>query len=135
MRLLVFSLGLALVGACGANDGVCKVDGDCPSDAVCARNSECLPPGEVRVVRVTWTVNGMPASDTTCSSFPDLYLYFGGTQTNDTFGYSPVPCNAGLFTVDKMPRRFVSVEIGADGRFSDAKSFDAQGNAAFNLMP
>ena len=126
-------LGLA---AClgGGNDGECKVDTDCGGAAVCARSSECLPSSEVRVVRVTWTIRGEPASASNCAATPDFYLKFAGGY-GDTYGYAPVPCRAGLFTVDKLPRRYVSVEIGADNRFAKTAAFDANGNVAFDLSP
>jgi hypothetical protein len=121
--------------ACSGGDGDCELDSDCGGSRVCARNSECLPATEVRPIRVTWTIRGMPANDLLCAPTPDFYVLFSATQINDTFGYEPVPCKAGLFTVDKLPRRFVSVELGVDGGFSEVKAFDAQGNAAFDLVP
>ena len=42
-----------------------------------------------------------------------LYLMFAGTQVNDTFGYEPVPCKPGVFTVDKLPR---ALRLGRDRR-------------------
>jgi hypothetical protein len=129
------ALALLLVGCGSSGDGTCEVDNDCGGDLACARNGECLPASEVRPVRVTWTIRGMTASSYTCAGTPDFYLLFGGTQPNDFYGYEPVPCDAGLFTVDKLPRRLVSVEIGVRGGFSDIKAFDAQGNAAFDVMP
>ena len=127
---------LLLLCACpGGNDGDCHEDTDCSASNVCARNTECLPPSEVRAVRITWTIRGMPANEMLCATTPDFYLMFQGTQFNDTFGYAPVPCKAGVFSIDKMPRRFVSVEIGVDNGFSEVKAFDAQGNVAFDLSP
>ena len=133
MRLFVVML-LACAGCPGGNTGECISDSDC-GDAVCARNSECLPASEVRVARITWTIRGMAANPMLCAQTPDFYLLFAGTQINDTFGYQPVPCDAGLFVVDKLPRRFVSVEIGEENGFSEVAAFDAQGNAAFDLAP
>jgi hypothetical protein len=129
------ALALLLCAGCPGGDGECKIDSDCGGGNVCTRNGECLPASEVRFVRITWTIRGMPASDMLCAPTPDLYLLFAGTQLNDTFGYAPVPCKAGLFTIDKLPRRYVSVEIGVEGGFSEVAAFDAQGNAAFDLAP
>ena len=135
MRSFAALIAFALAACGGGSGGDCTIDDDCGGAAVCARSSECLPASEVRVVRVTWTIRGMPASDTTCGATPDFYLLFAAPSFNDTFGYEPVPCRAGLFTVDKLPRRFVSVEIGVDGRFAETKAFDANGNVAFDLFP
>lgn len=132
MRLLAVVL---LAGCPGGDDGVCKVDSDCGTGNVCTRNSECLPASEVRSSRITWTIRGMPASDTLCAQTPNFYVLFAGTQVNDTFGFEPVPCKVGLFSIDKLPRRFVSVELGVDGGFSEVMAFDALGNAAFDLAP
>jgi hypothetical protein len=130
------ALLVVLAGCPGGGDGGdCTLDTDCSSSAQCARNGECLPASEIRMVRVTWTIRGMTASDTTCGATRDFYLKFLGTAPSDEHGYAPVPCRAGLFTVDKLPRRFVSVVIGADGRFEEAATLDANGNAAFDLFP
>ena len=133
MRAL--AVAMLLCAGCPGGGDVCTVDSDCGVGNVCTRNTECLPASETRSVRVTWTIRGMAANDMLCGPTPNFYLMFSGTQLNDTFGYSPVPCKAGLFTIDKLPRRFVSVEIGVEGRFSEVKAFDAQGTAAFDLAP
>lgn len=135
MRALAF-LALAL-SACGAGNE-CRETGDgndCPADQVCARSSECLPADEIRSVHVNWSVRGQAASATTCAPAPSLYLLFFSADPSDTFGYQPVPCVAGLFTVDKLPVRFTGVEIGADGGFSDRTSINSQGLATFNIAP
>lgn len=130
------AIALALLAACGGGGGgLCEVDDDCGGDLRCARNGECLPASEVRSIRITWTIRGQPPSAALCGATPDLYLMFAGTQPGDTFGYSPVPCEAGLFVMDKLSRRFVSVEIGAENRFQTEKAIDSQGNVAFDLMP
>jgi hypothetical protein len=134
MRALALAL-LACAGCPSGDDGECTVDTDCGTGNVCTRNTECLPASEARAVRITWTIRGMPPNDVLCGGSPNFYLLFAGTQLNDTFGYAPVPCNAGLFTIDKLPRRFVSVEIGVENGFSEVMAFDAQGNAAFDLTP
>jgi hypothetical protein len=129
------ALVLACAGCPGGGTDECKLDSECGGTAVCARNGECLPASEVRAVRITWTIRGMPASDSTCAPSPDFYLSFQGTTPDDTFGYAPVPCDAGLFVVDKLPRRYVSVEIGVVNGFNAVRAFDANGNAAFELFP
>ena len=129
----VAAIALLLAGCPGGTDGECKIDDDCSSSRVCARNGECLAPSEVRFARVTWTIRGMAANAATCAATPDFFILFYA-QPGDTFGFQPVPCAAGVFSIDKLPTRFVSVEIGNDG-FQDDKAFDAQGQAAFDLFP
>jgi hypothetical protein len=131
--VVVFSLGAT---ACGGNDCDLNGEGSCSGSLVCARNAECLPASEVRLVRVTWTVRGQPASTTSCAAFPELYLLFYGVEPFDTFGFEPVPCDAGRFTIDRLPRRFIGAELGiGGGAYKLERSFDAQGNAAFDLAP
>lgn len=134
MRTLAL-LGLVASAACGPPNGVCAQDSDCGGD-VCARNGECLPASAVRSVRVMWTVRTQPANASTCGTTQNLYLMFFGFDPNDAFGFEPVPCDAGLFSIDKLPTRFTSVEIGdTNHRFQQEKVFDAQGNVSFDLAP
>ena len=126
---------LLVLAGCPPLDGECQVDDDCSGSRVCARNSECLPSSDVRVTRTSWTIRGQAASASTCASTPDLYILFGAFDPNDTYGYEPVPCAAGVFTVDKLPKRYTSVELGISGRFSDQAVFDSQGHAVVDLMP
>ncbi len=132
MRAVV--LLVALVAACGPGASTeCVTDGDCGND-VCARDGECLPAADVTAVKVTWTIRGMPASTTTCAQTPDFFIYF--QSPSDRFGFAPVPCNQGSFFVDKLPKRYTQVEIGADGRFDDFTIIDPQtGTAKFDLFP
>jgi hypothetical protein len=135
MRALALTAAVALTGLSGCGDPTdCSTD-QCGGGDVCARNDECLPPSEVRTVHVSWTIRGVAASPTNCSRTPSFYVLFGSFQQNDTYGYEPVPCEAGLFTIDKLPKRYTSVQIGVDGGFSQDGAFDAQGVASFNLMP
>ena len=132
----VLLVAIMLAGACGpGGNGDCVDDNDCGGDLVCARNAECLPAGEIRSIRIAWTINGQPPNSALCASSPDLYVMFAGVQPGDTFGFAPVPCEAGLFVMDKLSKRFVSVELGAEGRFMMEKTIDSQGNVAFDLRP
>jgi len=136
MRALVTIAAFAL-GGCGAGSE-CRDNGDtndCPGDQVCARSSECLPADQIRSVHVNWSVRGQAASPTTCAPAPSLYLLFFSDDPNDAFGYEPVPCVAGLFTIDKLPTRFTGVEIGTDGGFSDRAPINAQGLPAVHFAP
>ncbi len=136
MSSYVSTLVLLALVACGPpSNGDCEVNDDCGGDSVCARTGECLPAASVRSVRITWTVRGQTASSYTCADSPNLYLLFLGFDPNDSYGYEPVPCNAGEFFVDKIPTRYGSVEIGERGGFSMEKVFDSSGNVTFDLMP
>ena len=107
-------------------------DSDCAPD-VCARDGECLPSSDVRSIRVNWTINGGPASAAACMTAPDFYLQFDG-QFNDGVGFAPVPCQAGVFSVDKMPSRFQAVEVGIDNGGSLGDSvFDQTGQVSFDV--
>jgi hypothetical protein len=124
---------VALCAGCpNPTDGnTCTTDGDCGAD-VCARDGECLPAADVMKIKVTWTIRGQPASPTTCAPAPDFFVNFYASD-RESFGFAPVPCNQGQFVVDKLPRRFTQVELGADARFDAFAGFDAAGNATFDV--
>ena len=126
---------IVLAGCPLPDDGNCQVDDDCSGSKVCARNGDCLAASDVRAIRVTWTIRGQPASAATCGTSPNFYILFASHDFNDSYGYEPVPCVSGVFSVDKLPTKYYSVEIGADGRFSQEAVFDSQGHASFDLTP
>lgn len=128
------AIAVAALGACEPA-GDCASDSDCLAGLVCARNAECLPADEVRAVRITWTVYGQPAGAAACAPTPELYLLLIGVDDADSYGYAPVPCDAGLFVIDKLPRRFASVELGVEGSYQAEQPIDLQGNASFDLRP
>ncbi|HEY1553972.1 MAG TPA: hypothetical protein VGF94_04010 [Kofleriaceae bacterium] len=102
-------------GSGGGIDYGCQHDSDCGAGYVCARTYECLAPDEVRTVHIAWTLEGQPATATSCSSSPDLEVDFdfgGGAW----WGWAPVPCVEGVFTIDKMPTidNEVSVSLAED---------------------
>src|SRR5439155_4231994 len=103
-----------VVAGCGSTAGpsTCTVDKYCGGQ-VCARNGECVSASTVRMVKVTWTIRGQQASATACGSTPSLELWFNSPQ--DYFGYAPVPCMEGQFTIDKIPTRYDEVELDVDG--------------------
>lgn len=100
---------------------MCNVDTDCGSGQVCARTGECLAPSEVRTVHVTWTIGGAPANATTCASSPDLELDLPASD-GSWWGWAPVPCNEGKFTVDKLPTWFTEADLQVQGDPSSAVS-------------
>jgi len=89
----------------------------------------------VRAVHVIWTVDGQPASATTCTAAPDLGVEFLD-ETGYHWGYAPVPCMEGRFNIDKFPTSFVTVRLGPHDRDTgwDQTAIDsATGNATFDL--
>ena len=128
------AMTVLLAGCPAGHDGPCHVDSDCGGD-VCARTNECLPADAVQMVKVTWTIRSMPADATNCAASPDFFVFFDSGDPRDRFGFEPVPCMAGQFPIDKLPVRFIQVEIGVDGGWTRATGIDSSGMAAFNLSP
>jgi hypothetical protein len=112
----------------------CHQDSECGGD-VCARDGECMPADDVVTVHVTWTINDQPASAQTCDVAPDLDLTFFGSS-GDEFGFSPVPCAEGKFTVDKLPLWYGSVQLTRAGDYGSGGGTSAfvDGTAAINLV-
>jgi hypothetical protein len=105
----------------------------CGADLVCTRDDRCLPPDEVRAVHISWTVSGAPASATSCAAAPDLVLDLR-SQGGASFGFEPVPCAEGMFTVDRLPTDYDTVQLGrASDRELPRAAIDAAGNAMLNL--
>jgi hypothetical protein len=121
-------------GGGGSTDFGCHVDTDCGSNLVCARDGECLAASAVRIIHVNWTMNGQATSDTTCAHAPSLAVTFSDPNT-EMFGFAPVPCNAGRYTIDKFPSRFDTVQLTRESEYSGGAStrFDAMGNATLDL--
>lgn len=128
---------ILLAGCPRQSEGVCDEDPECDDGLVCARGDHlCVTPGEVRFVRVEWTVNGEPAGVGSCGGNTELQIQFLSNAFEDDFGFSPVPCETGVFTVDKLPIRYRSVELGVEnggGVGNDTSTFDAEGIAQLNL--
>src|SRR5262245_12852222 len=121
-------------GGGGTSSWGCQSDAACGTGFVCARNGDCTTASAVHVIHVNWTLKGAPASDASCKNSPQLDITFRDGY-GDTFGFSPVPCNAGRYTIDKMPLRFNSVELARAGDYGggDTGTFDDTGNAALDL--
>src|SRR4051794_32585580 len=116
-------------GGTGGNTSFgCGGDAECGTGNVCARDGECLPSSEVRTVHVAWTVSGTAASADTCLGAPHLDLTFSDAQ-QEQFGFSPVPCAEGKFTVDKLPSWYTTVGLARTGDYGGgtSASFDADG--------
>lgn len=125
-------------GTGGAPSSWCQADADCGGGSyVCARDGECLPSTDVRTVHVTWTIRGAAANTTSCSNALHLDISFivAGDQYADQFGFSPVPCIEGKFTIDKLPNRFDEVQLAKTGDLSGFGEglFGSDGTVALDL--
>lgn len=130
-RALAFVFVIGCAGPSSAPPGGC--DDLCTGDRVCTRDSRCLPSDQVRAVHVSWTVSGAPASATSCAAAPDLVLDLR-SGSGPSFGFSPVPCAEGMFTVDRLSTDYDTVELGrASDRELPRAAIDAAGNAMLNL--
>ena len=136
MRGLAALALLAAGAGCPADStpSMCETDSQCGSD-VCARDGECLPASQVRSAKLTWTIRGMTADATTCASSPSFYINFDSSMTGEAFGFAPVPCQEGQFSIDKLPLRFDEVEIGVDARTLQILPIRPDGTVAFDLSP
>ena len=126
MRLaaLVLVACAALLPACLPQPTAeCGSDVQCGDD-VCARTGECLARPSVREVTVRWTVNGAAADAASCTT-SDLYIQFDGAEYGDTLRFSPVPCQAGSYVVDRLPKRYVKVELGVVGGTGEVSPIDS----------
>jgi hypothetical protein len=113
--------------------GSCHADRDCSGGSLCARTGSCLPASQIYVVHVNWTVKGMAASDETCSPSPDLEIDFRASDSDARFGYAPVPCVQGKFTVDKLPTKYNLVRLRHGSTWEMATIDAATGDAVFDL--
>ena len=122
-------------GSGGTGGWGCQSDSSCGTGYVCARNGECTIASAVRIVHATWTMQQEVASETTCSSAKYLDITFSTSGGGEHFGFAPVPCSAGKYTIDKLPTRYTTVTLARSGDYSGGASgaFDAEGNAAINL--
>jgi hypothetical protein len=129
--------GTGTGGTGGPISSGCTSDASCGTNQVCARDGECLASSEVRIIHVSWTVNGQPAGTGSCSQHPGLDITFigNGAEGYDQFGFAPVPCMEGKFTVDKMPKRYAQVALEPDCLCTTAASttFDSTGSATLDL--
>lgn len=140
---LLAILAAAAAAACGNSSGdddgynghpACGSDADCGSGDLCARDETCWDADDVEAVKITWTFDGSAASDATCTSFPYLYVEF--ISYSYSFEFSPVPCNAGEFPIDKLPTIYTEVQIGDLNEMYFQQSAQITGSAvAFDLQP
>jgi hypothetical protein len=119
------------------SSGNCEQDTDCGVNAglVCARDYSCDTPDQVVTAHITWTISGQPANATTCANISDLDIQFTDDSDEWWFGFSPVPCVEGKFTIDKLPRWYTRVGLGPVGpRTGNATAIDpTTGTATIDL--
>lgn len=94
----------------GPTGEYCETDSQCGTQ-VCARDGSCQDPSNLYTVHVTWTISGQPASATSCTNAGDLQIEFDGYET---FGFAPVPCAEGKFSVDKLPLQYTRVDLSRE---------------------
>jgi hypothetical protein len=75
----------------------------------------------------------MAASETACTASPDLEVDFRASDSDARFGYAPVPCVEGRFTVDKLPTKFTTVRLRHGSTWETAPIDAATGDAVFDL--
>jgi hypothetical protein len=108
----IASVVCALAGCFPAGDYECDLDPECSGGEVCARTHECVPASDVRAVTIRWTVDGQVATRAVCAAVGlfDLEIQFSASGT-DTLGFSPVPCDGGIYFIDKLPLRFNTASL------------------------
>lgn len=131
---LALALALASCDGKGSDGDSCSVDTDCDS-GTCARTDRCEEPDAVRAVHVTWTVRGAAPTADSCRDLDPLEIDFDdGGLNGDGVAFAPVPCTAGLYSIDKLPLDITRVSLGPQGSsFGATANIDAQGNAALDL--
>lgn len=134
---LVALAGLIALAGCptssGSPDGECRVDSDCGPE-ICARDGHCIAERDVRAVRASWTLGGIAANGAVCSGQPDLTIEFSGDGPGEQLEFSPVPCAAGTFFIDRLPRSYRWVVLGfLDNRAPAAGPLDRDGAIVLDL--
>jgi len=113
----------------------CRKDADCGtgSGLVCARDFACVNASDVYTAHISWTIHGALASAQTCASLPGLDLQFF-TSDDYFFGYSPIACDQGKFTITKLPTWYMKVSIHPAGDQGTFTRIDpTTGDAAVDL--
>lgn len=100
-------------GSDGSPISGCTYDAECGSE-VCARDGYCYAASSVRFAHTAWTVHGATANGTTCANRPQLHISFHA-PSGQGFGFAPVPCSNGEYTIDKLPKGYTTVELGTEG--------------------
>lgn len=101
-----------LAGCFPTSSYQCDLDTECSGGEVCARSHECLPAGQVRPLRLRWTIDGVTDTAAECPArqIGDLTVEFSAADGSD-LAFSPVPCGGGAYYIDKLPVRFDQATI------------------------
>lgn len=100
----------------------CAADTDCAAGQVCARDELCRPASDVHWVHVRWTVHGATADAATCANEPELLVEVGDFTAGQGWAVAPVPCDEGVYSVDRIPQEWTTATIAAylgDGVWQD----------------
>jgi hypothetical protein len=123
-----------LLAACprgGTGGNECNVDDHC-DDQICARDNMCTDPANVREVRTTWTIGGQAASSGVCGA-RELYITFQSNDSSEDLNFSPVPCPTGQFVIDKLPNRYMRLELGIAGGGFESAAIDTTNAVVIDL--
>lgn len=138
MRFVALALAACLGGCSLSPVGQgkeCHTDSQCGDD-VCAPSGECLARSAVHEVAIRWTINSAAVGAVSCSGHANLFVKFDGTDYGDTLRFAPVACLQGQFSVDRLPKRYVQVELGFEGSTGDVSPIDAATTQVqFDLFP
>jgi hypothetical protein len=104
-RLMKRWLLMLALGGCD----YCSHDSDCDQGQVCAQGV-CDDAANVRDVHVLWTIDGRSPAGADCN----LHVGFSDGNYKSDFGYAPLPCSEGEFTLVHIERAFDSVRLGFD---------------------
>jgi hypothetical protein len=111
----------------------CRSDSACSNGELCARTGTCQPVSQIRAVHVIWTIGGAQADAAVCTPAPDFALGFRTSEGEGRLGYSPVPCELGKFTVDKLPTNYTLVRLTHRSKTDTANVDAGTGDAVFDL--
>jgi len=127
---------VVLVGCAGNGDESAERCGNktCQPGELCTRTDECVAASEVRAIHVSWTLGGQPGNATTCTGKPDLSALIFSSLDRGHLMYSPVPCAAGMFSVDRLAIWFDLVQLGAlNDAGRQGGKLDSAGNLTLDL--
>jgi hypothetical protein len=113
----------------------CIQDLDC-SGELCSVFGACQPASELETVHVTWTVNGQPASMTSCGGLSNLTLQLGDVSIPQLDWYTAAaPCADGAFSVSNVPTDLDTVFIYDGVTHLIGSAAIANGSATLDLTP